>query len=126
MSANYFNTLSLRQQLAQLGKCRFMEREEFAYGTQALQSKRRGSPGGGEKRLKPPSPTPVAAQHIVVIGQMPIGQRRRPRWLWWELFDPGSGPVPEPAEPAAADGARRGVRRRGADRPEQIERVFLG
>ena len=40
MSANYFNTLSLRQQLAQLGKCRFMEREEFAYGTQALQGKR--------------------------------------------------------------------------------------
>ncbi len=28
--ANYFNTLNLRQQLAQLGKCRFMAREEFA------------------------------------------------------------------------------------------------
>ncbi|CAQ86236.1 MULTISPECIES: ketol-acid reductoisomerase [Photorhabdus] len=27
--ANYFNTLNLRQQLAQLGKCRFMVREEF-------------------------------------------------------------------------------------------------
>ncbi|KGM27889.1 ketol-acid reductoisomerase [Photorhabdus luminescens] len=27
--ANYFNTLNLRQQLAQLGKCRFMAREEF-------------------------------------------------------------------------------------------------
>ena len=24
--ANYFNTLNLRQQLAQLGKCRFMNR----------------------------------------------------------------------------------------------------
>lgn len=30
--ANYFNTLSLREQLAQLGKCRFMKREEFADG----------------------------------------------------------------------------------------------
>ncbi|MBO0222965.1 ketol-acid reductoisomerase, partial [Vibrio parahaemolyticus] len=28
--ANYFNTLNLRQQLEQLGKCRFMKREEFA------------------------------------------------------------------------------------------------
>ncbi|STG51488.1 ketol-acid reductoisomerase [Escherichia coli] len=28
--ANYFNTLNLRQQLAQLGKCRFMGRDEFA------------------------------------------------------------------------------------------------
>ncbi|CUX97413.1 ketol-acid reductoisomerase [Candidatus Hoaglandella endobia] len=27
--ANYFNTLNLRQQLAQLSKCRFMRREEF-------------------------------------------------------------------------------------------------
>ncbi|HHR5901793.1 TPA: ketol-acid reductoisomerase [Providencia alcalifaciens] len=27
---NYFNTLNLREQLAQLGKCRFMKREEFA------------------------------------------------------------------------------------------------
>lgn len=28
--ANYFNTLNLRQQLSQLGKCRFMSRDEFA------------------------------------------------------------------------------------------------
>ncbi|MFM2486245.1 ketol-acid reductoisomerase [Celerinatantimonas yamalensis] len=30
--ANYFNTLTLRQKLAQLGKCRFMNRSEFADG----------------------------------------------------------------------------------------------
>lgn len=30
--ANYFNTLNLRQQLEQLGKCRFMDRSEFADG----------------------------------------------------------------------------------------------
>jgi len=30
--ANYFNTLSLREKLSQLGKCRFMKREEFNDG----------------------------------------------------------------------------------------------
>jgi ketol-acid reductoisomerase len=29
---NYFNTLKLREQLAQLGKCRFMQRDEFSDG----------------------------------------------------------------------------------------------
>ena len=30
--ANYFNTLSLREKLSQLGKCRFMKRAEFSDG----------------------------------------------------------------------------------------------
>lgn len=30
--ANYFNSLNLRQQLAQLGQCRFMDRSEFTDG----------------------------------------------------------------------------------------------
>lgn len=30
--ANYFNTLSLRDKLTQLGKCRFMDRDEFTDG----------------------------------------------------------------------------------------------
>lgn len=38
--ANYFNTLNLRQQLAQLGKCRFMARDEFADGASFLQGKK--------------------------------------------------------------------------------------
>ena len=37
---NYFNTLNLRQQLAQLGKCRFMGRDEFADGASYLQGKK--------------------------------------------------------------------------------------
>jgi ketol-acid reductoisomerase len=37
---NYFNTLSLRDQLLQLGKCRFMEASEFADGVTALKSKK--------------------------------------------------------------------------------------
>ena len=34
--SNYFNTLSLRNQLEQLGKCRFMDSSEFVDGVQAL------------------------------------------------------------------------------------------
>ena len=38
--ANYFNTLSLRDQLAQLGKCRFMDSSEFSEGVEALKGKK--------------------------------------------------------------------------------------
>ena len=38
--ANYFNTLSLRDQLTQLGKCRFMESSEFSEGVSALKGKK--------------------------------------------------------------------------------------
>lgn len=34
--ANYFNTLNLRQQLGQLGQCRFMDKSEFANGCELL------------------------------------------------------------------------------------------
>lgn len=37
---NYFNTLSLREQLEQLGKCRFMEASEFEDGVDALVDKK--------------------------------------------------------------------------------------
>lgn len=36
---NYFNSLSLREQLAQLGTCRFMDSEEFREGVAALEDK---------------------------------------------------------------------------------------
>ncbi|WP_046754878.1 ketol-acid reductoisomerase [Kordia jejudonensis] len=38
--SNYFNTLSLREQLAQLGKCRFMDASEFENGVNALKDKK--------------------------------------------------------------------------------------
>lgn len=38
--ANYFNTLPLRVQLDQLGKCRFMDRSEFADGCDVLKGKK--------------------------------------------------------------------------------------
>lgn len=38
--SNYFNTLSLRDQLTQLGKCRFMDSSEFSDGVTALKGKK--------------------------------------------------------------------------------------
>lgn len=38
--SNYFNTLSLRQQLGQLGKCRFMHSSEFEEGINTLKDKK--------------------------------------------------------------------------------------
>lgn len=38
--ANYFNTLPLREQLAQLAKCRFMDMSEFSDGVEALKGKK--------------------------------------------------------------------------------------
>ena len=40
--ANYFNSLSLREQLKQLGQCRFMQREEFSQGCDYLKGKKIG------------------------------------------------------------------------------------
>ncbi|AMC11737.1 ketol-acid reductoisomerase [Lutibacter profundi] len=37
---NYFNTLSLREKLDQLGKCRFMDSSEFKEGVKALKDKK--------------------------------------------------------------------------------------
>ncbi|CAL2080670.1 ketol-acid reductoisomerase [Tenacibaculum sp. 190524A05c] len=37
---NYFNQLSLREKIEQLGKCRFMESEEFSEGIEALKGKK--------------------------------------------------------------------------------------
>ena len=38
--ANYFNTLSLREQLDQLGRCRFMDSSEFEDGVRVLKGKK--------------------------------------------------------------------------------------
>ena len=38
--ANYFNTLNLREQLDQLGRCRFMDREEFSQEADYLKGKK--------------------------------------------------------------------------------------
>jgi len=40
MGHNYFNTLPLRLQLKQLGKCRFMGQEEFTDGVDRIRGKK--------------------------------------------------------------------------------------
>ena len=51
MGHNYFNTLPLRLQLAQLGKCRFMERTEFADGVDMIRGKKMVIVGCGAQGL---------------------------------------------------------------------------
>jgi ketol-acid reductoisomerase len=48
---NYFNTLSLRQQLLQLGVCRFMDKAEFADGVNVLKGKKIVIVGAGAQGL---------------------------------------------------------------------------
>ncbi len=48
---NYFNTLSLRDQLAQLGKCRFMDPSEFSDGVKVLKGKNIVIVGAGAQGL---------------------------------------------------------------------------
>ncbi len=51
MSQNYFNTLSLRDQLAQLAKCDFMDISEFSDGVKALVGKKMVIVGCGAQGL---------------------------------------------------------------------------
>lgn len=49
--ANYFNTLPLREQLAQLGKCEFMDPAEFSDGVSFLKGKKLVVIGCGSQGL---------------------------------------------------------------------------
>jgi ketol-acid reductoisomerase len=49
--ANYFNTLSLREQLAQLGQCEFMDPAAFSDGVDVLKGKKLVIIGGGSQGL---------------------------------------------------------------------------
>jgi len=51
MGHNYFNTLPLRLQLNQLGKCRFMDRSEFADGVEMIRAKKLVIVGCGSQGL---------------------------------------------------------------------------
>ena len=51
MGQNYFNTLPLRLQLQQLGKCRFMDQSEFADGVEKLRGKKLVVVGCGAQGL---------------------------------------------------------------------------
>ncbi|MGB5789155.1 MAG: ketol-acid reductoisomerase, partial [Pseudoalteromonas nigrifaciens] len=49
--ANYFNTLPLREQLAQLAQCEFMNADEFTDGVDALKGKKLVIVGCGAQGL---------------------------------------------------------------------------
>ena len=51
MGQNYFNALPLRLQLEELGKCRFMDRSEFADGVDVLRGKQLVIVGCGAQGL---------------------------------------------------------------------------
>jgi ketol-acid reductoisomerase len=51
MASNYFNTLPLRLQLQQLGKCRFMDASEFTDGVEKLRGKKLVIVGCGAQGL---------------------------------------------------------------------------
>lgn len=51
MGQNYFNSLPLRLQLEELGKCRFMDRSEFADGVEKLRGKKIVIVGCGSQGL---------------------------------------------------------------------------
>ena len=51
MGQNYFNTLPLRLQLEELGKCRFMDGAEFADGVEKLKGKKIVIVGCGGARI---------------------------------------------------------------------------
>ena len=48
---NYFNTLSFREKLMQLGKCRFMSSSEFSDGVEFLKNKKIAIVGCGAQGL---------------------------------------------------------------------------
>ena len=66
----------------------------------------RGPARLGGQRLEPPPALGVAAQDVVVVGQVEFGHAPRPRRPRRQPLDPGAQPVAEPAEPAAPDRVR--------------------
>ena len=63
---NYFNAIPWREALLQLGHCRFMDRSEFADGTNALKGKKIVIVGCGAQGL-----------HHTLCGNLPSAKRDR-------------------------------------------------
>ena len=83
--SNYFNTLPLRVQLEELGKCRFMEPEEFSNGVEAIKDKKIVIVGCGAQGLNQGlnlrdsglmSPTRFARQRLLSSALLTFAQPR--------------------------------------------------
>ena len=81
----------------------------------------------GDERLEPPPPVGVAAQHVVVVGQVEVRERHGPVGVQRDALDPGGEAVAKPPEPATPDRARRRRlrRRHGRHGVEHGERVLV-
>ena len=71
-----------------------------------------GAAVGSGERLEPPEAVSVPMQHVVVVGEVEVGQRHRASLGERHLLDMRCQAVAEPAEPAATHRAGRlpGVR----------------
>lgn len=80
MSANYFNSLNLRQQLQQLAQCRFMGRDEFSDQCQALQGKKVVIIGCGAQGLNQGLNMRDSGLDVSYALRDSAIQERRPSW----------------------------------------------
>ena len=68
MGENYFNSLPLRRQLAELSQCRFMDSSEFS-GVEALKGKKIVIVGCGAQGLH----QPIGYQYFIIVAAEGIG-----------------------------------------------------
>lgn len=79
--ANYFNTLPLRLQLEQLGKCRFMSRDEFASGCDYLKGKKIVIVGCGAQGLNQGLNMRDSGLDIAYALRGVAIEQKRPSWV---------------------------------------------
>lgn len=78
--ANYFNTLNLRNQLAQLGKCRFMSRDEFADEANFLKGKKIVIVGCGAQGLNQGLNMRDSGLNVAYALRQAAIDEKRPSW----------------------------------------------
>lgn len=80
--ANYFNTLPLRLKLEQLGKCRFMDRSEFADGCDYLKGKQIVIVGCGAQGLNQGLNMRDSGLNISYALRQSAIDEKRQSWQW--------------------------------------------
>jgi ketol-acid reductoisomerase len=80
--ANYFNQLSLREKLSQLGQCRFMQRDEFAGGCELLKGWKIVIVGCGAQGLNQGLNMRDSGLDISYALRANAIQEKRQSWQW--------------------------------------------